>query len=34
MLEAHEAVVMANPENEAKFKDVLEFLRSDIAARQ
>ena len=34
MLEAHEAVVTANPENEAKFKDVLEFLRSDIAARQ
>ncbi len=34
MLEAHEAVVLANPENEAKFKDVLEFLRSDIAARQ
>jgi len=26
--------VTANPENEAKFKDVLEFLRSDIAARQ
>jgi anti-sigma B factor antagonist len=34
MLEAHEAVVTANPENEAKFKDVLEFLKNDIAARQ
>lgn len=32
MLEAHEAVVAANPENEAKFKDVLEFLRQNIDA--
>lgn len=31
MLEAHEAVVDANPLNEAKFKDVLEFLRQDIS---
>lgn len=30
MLEAHEAVVEANPENEAKFKDVLEFLRQNV----
>ena len=34
MLEAHEAVVAVNPENVAKFKDVLEFLRQDIQARQ
>ena len=34
MLEAHEAVVEVNPENVAKFKDVLEFLRQDIQARQ
>ncbi len=34
MLEAHEAVVEVNPENETKFKDVLEFLRQDIQARQ
>jgi len=34
MLEAHEAVVAAAPENVAKFKDVLEFLRQDIQARQ
>jgi anti-anti-sigma factor len=31
MLEAHEAVVDANPLNEAKFKDVLEFLRQDVS---
>lgn len=30
MLEAHEAVVEANPENAAKFKDVLEFLKQDL----
>lgn len=30
MLAAHEAVVEANPENEAKFKDVLEYLRHDL----
>jgi anti-anti-sigma regulatory factor len=30
MLEAHEAVVEANPANEAKFKDVLEYLRQDL----
>lgn len=33
MLEAHEAVVDANPLNEAKFKDVLEFLRQDVSKR-
>lgn len=30
MLEAHEAVVVANPENAAKFKDVLEYLKQDL----
>jgi anti-anti-sigma factor len=30
MLEAHEAVVEANPENAAKFKDVLEYLKQDL----
>jgi hypothetical protein len=30
MLEAHEDLVNANPENAAKFKDVLEFLRQDL----
>ena len=30
MLEAHEACVEANPENAAKFKDVLEFLKHDL----
>ncbi len=30
MLEAHEACVEANPENAAKFKDVLEFLKQDL----
>ncbi len=34
MLEAHEAVVQANPENEAKFKDVLEFLRQNVNSGQ
>jgi anti-sigma B factor antagonist len=33
MLEAHEAVVHANPLNEAKFKDVLDFLRQDVSKR-
>lgn len=32
MLEAHEALVKAAPENLTKFKDVLEFLRMDLAA--
>jgi anti-sigma B factor antagonist len=31
MLEAHEAVIEANPANAAKFKDVLEFLKQDIS---
>jgi len=30
VLEAHEAVIEANPENAAKFKDVLEYLKSDL----
>lgn len=30
VLEAHEAVVEANPQNMAKFKDVLEYLKSDL----
>jgi anti-anti-sigma regulatory factor len=30
MLEAHEAVIEANPTNAAKFKDVLEFLKQDL----
>ncbi|MEQ1859784.1 MAG: STAS domain-containing protein [Chthoniobacteraceae bacterium] len=30
MLEAHQDLVEANPENEAKFKDVLEYLRHDL----
>lgn len=30
MLEAHEACVAANPENAAKFKDVLEYLKQDL----
>ncbi len=34
ILEAHEAVVAANPENEAKFKDVLDFLRQNVEANQ
>jgi anti-anti-sigma factor len=34
MLEAHEAVVEANPENESKFKDVLDFLRQDVQSKQ
>jgi anti-sigma B factor antagonist len=34
ILEAHEAVVAVNPENEAKFKDVIEFLRQNVEANQ
>ncbi len=30
MLEAHEAVVVANPENAVKFRDVLEYLRGGL----
>ncbi len=30
MLEAHENCVEANPENAAKFKDVLEYLKQDL----
>jgi anti-sigma B factor antagonist len=30
MLEAHEDLVNANPQNAAKFKDVLEYLRQDL----
>jgi anti-sigma B factor antagonist len=30
MLEAHEAVIEANPENAAKFKDVLDYLKQDL----
>lgn len=30
MIEAHEAVVEANPDNAAKFKDVLEYLKQDL----
>jgi anti-anti-sigma regulatory factor len=30
MLEAHEALVRAAPENLAKFKDVLDYLKQDI----
>jgi len=31
MLEAHEALVEASPENLTKFKDVLEYLKQDLA---
>ena len=31
MLEAHEALVAASPENLTKFKDVLEYLKQDLA---
>ncbi len=30
MIEAHEACVEANPDNAAKFKDVLEYLKQDL----
>jgi anti-sigma B factor antagonist len=32
MIEAHEALVNADPENLARFKDVLEYLRQDLRA--
>jgi anti-anti-sigma regulatory factor len=32
MIEAHEALVDADPENLARFKDVLEYLKQDIRA--
>lgn len=32
ILEAHEALVEADPENEARFKDVLELLKQDLPA--
>jgi len=32
MLEAHEALVVADPENITKFKDVLEYLKQDLHA--
>lgn len=34
ILEAHETVAAVNPENEAKFKDVIEFLRQNVEANQ
>ncbi len=34
MLEAHEALVAADPENLTKFKDVLEFLKQDLDASE
>lgn len=34
MLEAHEALVEASPENLTKFKDVLEYLKQDLAHSQ
>ena len=30
MIQAHEELVEANPENAAKFKDVLEYLKQDL----
>ena len=32
MIEAHEALVDAAPENLARFKDVLEYLKQDLRA--
>jgi anti-sigma B factor antagonist len=32
MIEAHEALVNADPENLARFKDVLEYLKQDLRA--
>jgi anti-anti-sigma regulatory factor len=32
IIEAHESLVAANPENAVRFKDVLEFLKHDRAA--
>jgi hypothetical protein len=34
MLEAHEALVEAAPENITKFKDVLEYLKQDLHCEQ
>jgi len=34
MLEAHEAVIEANPANAAKFKDVLDYLKQDLPPAQ
>ncbi|MEA3188474.1 MAG: hypothetical protein QOD99_2304 [Chthoniobacter sp.] len=34
MLEAHEALVVAAPENLTKFKDVLEYLKQDLRAAE
>lgn len=34
MLEAHEALVEASPENLTKFKDVLEYLKQDLAHQE
>jgi anti-sigma B factor antagonist len=34
MLEAHQDLVDANPANQAKFKDVLEYLRQDLRVTQ
>lgn len=33
MLDAHEDLVKANPANQAKFKDVLEYLRQDLGGQ-
>jgi hypothetical protein len=32
MIAAHEALVDADPENLARFKDVLEYLKQDLRA--
>ena len=32
MIEAHESLVDADPENLARFKDVLEYLKQDLRA--
>jgi len=34
MLEAHEALVEADPENLTKFKDVLEYLKQDLRSAE
>ncbi len=34
VLEAHEALIKADPENIAKFKDVLDYLRQDLGESQ
>ena len=33
MLDAHEALCEAAPENFSRFKDVLEYLKQDLASR-